>query len=89
MGVEQHLVGLQRVGPQEKRAAVGQLEVRDLQLGPLAGKDRPVFRPIELERLAGRNASGTNTPRPHVCCSCCRAAFQSRAKAATRLYEPS
>jgi hypothetical protein len=33
----------------------------------------------------GKNASGTNTPRPHVFCSCCRAAFQSRAKAATRL----
>ena len=33
----------------------------------------------------GKNASGTKTPRPQVFCSRCRAAFQSRAKAATRL----
>jgi hypothetical protein len=26
--------------------------VSDLQLGPLAGDDRPIFRPVELERLA-------------------------------------
>ena len=26
----------------------------DLQLGPLAGNDRPILRPVELERLAGR-----------------------------------
>ena len=35
------------------------------------------------------NARGTKTPRPAVFCSRCRAALQSRAKAATRLYEPS
>jgi hypothetical protein len=35
------------------------------------------------------NARGTNTPRPAVFCSRSRAAFQSRAKAATRLYDPS
>jgi len=28
--------------------------VSDLQLGPLAGNDRPVFRPVELERFAGQ-----------------------------------
>jgi hypothetical protein len=28
--------------------------VSDLQLGPLAGDDRPIFRPVELERLAGQ-----------------------------------
>src|ERR1700729_1915261 len=37
----------------------------------------------------GKNASGTNTPRPHVFCSCCRATFQLPAKAAMRLSEPS
>ena len=52
MGVEQHLVGLLRVGPENESAAVGELEVSDLQLGPLAGNDRPIFRPVELERLA-------------------------------------
>ena len=26
----------------------------DLQFGPLAGDDRPVLRPVELERLAGQ-----------------------------------
>jgi hypothetical protein len=42
MGVEQHLVGLLRVGPEEEGAAAGQFEVSDLQLGPLAGNDRPM-----------------------------------------------
>ena len=53
MGVEQHLVGLLRIGPENEGAAVGELEVGDLQFGPLAGDDRPIFRPVELERLAG------------------------------------
>ena len=43
MGVEQHLVGLLRVGPEHEGAAVGELEVGDLQFGPLAADDRPVF----------------------------------------------
>ena len=52
MGVEQHLVGLLRVGPENESAAVGELEVSDLQFGPLAAEDRPIFRPVELKRLA-------------------------------------
>ena len=52
MGVEQHLVGLLRIGAENEGAAVGELEVSDLQFGPLAGDDRPIFRPVELERLA-------------------------------------
>src|SRR5450755_4803121 len=42
MGVEQHLMGLLRVGPEKEGAAAGQFEVSDLQLGPLAGNDRPI-----------------------------------------------
>jgi len=73
MGVKQHLVGLQKIGPDDKGEAVRQLEVRHLQFGALAAEDRPVLAPIELK------------PRPLVCCSRCRSAFQSRTKAATRL----
>jgi hypothetical protein len=58
VGVEQHFVGLQQIGAQREGAAVGQLGVGDLQLGPLAAKDRPVFRPVELERLAGLKCQG-------------------------------
>ena len=58
MGVEQHLVGLLRIGAEKEGAAVAELEVGDLQLGPLAGDDRPVLRPVELERLAGRERQG-------------------------------
>src|SRR6478672_10759989 len=47
-----HLVGLLRVGPEREGAAVAELEVSDLQFGPLAADDRPIFRPIELECLA-------------------------------------
>jgi hypothetical protein len=54
VGVEQHLVGLLRIGPQNEGSAVGELEVGDLQLGPLTRNHRPVLRPVELERLAGQ-----------------------------------
>ena len=54
MGVEQHLMGLLRIGPENEGAAVGELEVSDLQFGPLAADDRPVFRPVELEGFTRR-----------------------------------
>jgi hypothetical protein len=54
MGVEQHLVGLLPIGAENEGAAVGELDVSDLQLGPLAPDDRPIFRLVELERLAGQ-----------------------------------
>jgi hypothetical protein len=41
MGVEQHLVRLQEIGADNERAAITELEVRGLQLGPLAA-DPPV-----------------------------------------------
>ena len=43
MGVEQHLMGLLRIGAENEGAAVAELEVSDLQLGPLAGNDRPIL----------------------------------------------
>ena len=56
MGVEQHLVGLLRIGPENEGAAVGELEVGDLQFGSLAADEGPVFRPVELKRLAGQES---------------------------------
>jgi hypothetical protein len=50
--LNKHLVGLLRVGPEGEGAAVAELEVPDLQFGPLAADDRPVFRPVELKRFA-------------------------------------
>jgi hypothetical protein len=43
MGVEQHLVGLLRIGAKNEGAAMGELEVGHLQFGPLPGDDRPVL----------------------------------------------
>jgi hypothetical protein len=43
VGVEQHLVGLLWIGAEKKSAAVGELEVGDLQLGPLVRDHRPVL----------------------------------------------
>ena len=45
-------MGLQRIGAVEKSAAIGQLDLSDLQLEPLASDERPVITPIEQERLA-------------------------------------
>jgi hypothetical protein len=88
MGVEQHLVGLLRVSPEDEGAAAGQFEVSDLQLGPLAGNNRPIFRPVELERLAKQEC------KRHEHAAAARLLFLLPgclpvAKAATRLYEPS
>ena len=52
-GIEQHLVGLQPVGPDHESPAVRQLGVGCLQLDPLACDRRPILAPVELERLAG------------------------------------
>jgi hypothetical protein len=50
--VEQHLVGLLRVGPQQERAAVAQLELCHGELLAFTADDGPVLAPVELERLA-------------------------------------
>jgi hypothetical protein len=52
VGVEQHLVRLQRIGSHDEGTAVAELEVRHLKLGAFAAENRPVLRPLELERLA-------------------------------------
>ena len=55
-GVEQHLVGLQQIGPHDEGFAVRQLGVRHLQLGPFAAEHGPVLAPVKLESLArGKN----------------------------------
>ena len=68
MGVEQHLVGLLRIGAENEGAAVGELDVSDLQLGPLAGDDRPIFRPVELERFARPRTPAARTRRGRTVC---------------------
>lgn len=54
VGVEQHLVRLQEVGPHRERPTVAELEVGDLQLGALAADDGVLLAPVELKRLARR-----------------------------------
>src|ERR1700677_379438 len=64
LGVEQHLMGLLRIGAKNEGAAVGELEVGDLQFGALACYSPPIFRPIEWKTFPAMNARGTKTPRP-------------------------
>src|SRR5690606_28930849 len=54
VGVEQHLMRLKDIGAHEERAAVTELEVRDLKLGANTANDRPVLAPVKLERLSRR-----------------------------------
>jgi len=49
MGIEQHLMRLQQIGPHQKCPAVRQLNVGDLQLDPLTADIGPVFAPIKLK----------------------------------------
>src|ERR1700676_5788544 len=63
MGVKQHLVGLLWIGPENEGAAVRELEVSDLQFGPLAADDRPIFRPVELGTPRQAKTPGARTRR--------------------------
>ena len=86
VGIEQHLVGLQQIGPHDEGPAVAELDMGDLQLGALAADHRPVLAPVELERLArledqrheGAAAGGLILLALPI-------RLPSRAKAATRL----
>jgi len=51
VGVKQHLVSLQKRGTNQKRPAVRQLDMGDLQLCPLAAEEGKILTPVELERL--------------------------------------
>ena len=62
--VEQHLVGLQFVGPDHEGPAVRQLGMGGLQLEPLAAHRRPVLAPVELEGLAGLKGERYEHPAP-------------------------
>jgi hypothetical protein len=64
MGIEQHLVGLQQIGSDEEGAAMGQLDMRDLQLRALTAKHRVVFAPVELEGLPGPERQGDEDTAP-------------------------
>ncbi|CAD7047309.1 hypothetical protein RHAB21_03763 [Pseudorhizobium halotolerans] len=62
VGIEQHLVRLQEVCPDDEGPGVAQLRVGDLQLGALIANDRPIFRPVELEGLAWFERQGHKCP---------------------------
>src|SRR3546814_4842528 len=51
--VEQHLMGLKKIGPHGEGRAVAELEVCHLQLGAHSIEDRPVIAQVELESLPG------------------------------------
>ena len=53
ISLEQHLMGLQKVAPDQKSPAVRQLDMRHLQLGALAAQHGKILAPIKLKRLAG------------------------------------
>jgi hypothetical protein len=85
VGIEQHLVGLQQVGPEQERLAVRQLDVGELELDVLPAIAARSSLQSNWKASPGWNTSGTKMPRPAVCCSRWRSVFHFRAKAATRL----
>ena len=52
VGIEQHLVGLEQIGPDQEGPAVRQLHVRHLKLRALPAQQRVILAPVELEGLA-------------------------------------
>jgi len=67
VGVEQHLMGLQQIGAQQKGPAVRQLDMGHLKLDALNPDMGPALTPIELERLTRLKY------QRHECSSICRA----------------
>ena len=53
MCIEQNLMRLGEISPQEEGATVTQLELGDLQLGVHTTDERIVFAPVELEGFTG------------------------------------
>lgn len=52
MGIEQHFVALRRVGLNDERLAITELQVRYRQLSPHATDDQMLFAPVELVRFS-------------------------------------
>src|SRR3546814_20105491 len=61
--IEQHLVRLQRIGPDDERLAVRQLGMCGLQLNPLAGNHRQVFAPRSAERREWKESVSKSSNR--------------------------
>ena len=67
MGIEQHLVRLQQIRPDQKDPAVRQLDMGDLQLGAVAAQHRISSRQSNWNASPGRKDGGTKVPWPVVC----------------------
>ena len=61
MGVKQHLMGLKKIGPDQKRAAVRQLDMGNLKLGALAAEERKIIAPVKLKRLPRAESQGNES----------------------------
>ncbi|MNY02987.1 hypothetical protein D3C86_1355820 [compost metagenome] len=66
MGIEQHLVRLQKIRPDDERPGIAKLCMGHLQFGALIADDCPVFRPVELEGLT--RIKGQRNERPTSRC---------------------
>ena len=62
VGIEQHLVRLQEICPDDEGPGVAQLRMGDLQFGALIADDRPIFRPVELEGFTWFERQGHKCP---------------------------
>lgn len=64
MGVEKHPVVLQQIRSDQKGPAVRQLDMGDLQLGPLAAEEGMVLAQIKLKHLPGAKSQGNEGAAP-------------------------
>ncbi len=84
VGIEQHLVRLKEIGPNNESAAIAQLRVCACSLVLSLPMMAQSSDQSNWNASPGSKTRGTNVPRPVVRNSLCRSAFHSRAKAATR-----
>ena len=85
MCIEQHLMRLQQISPNQKGAAVRQLDMRHLQLDAFSAHIGPVFAQSNWNASPGANTSGTKVPRSVVFCARCRSPFPIAEKLIPRI----
>jgi len=59
---------MEQIDPQEEGPAVAELEMGDLRLGAHAGEIAQSSLQSNWNVPPGAKDSGTNAPRPHICC---------------------
>src|SRR3546814_557769 len=84
MSVEQHLMGLKKIGPHGEGPAVAELKCATCSLVRTPSRIAQSSLQSNWKASPGANDNGTKVPRPLICCCRRYSSRHARAKAGTR-----